>query len=216
MLDDTKGIAVALSGGKDSLSLLFMLKAILGRGFPDLPLTALHVSGEFSCGASLDATFLQSICKELDIPLLISQSEQKRDTLACYRCSRERRRLLFDAAKKRDVSTIAFGHHRDDSTQTLLLNLLHKGEFAAILPKLHMQNYQVTIIRPLIYVPEQEIATFAKHCGFARITCRCPLGNCSKRSEVKQLLKQMETVFPHANSNLARAAHLYGSTKAMR
>ncbi len=217
MLDHTAGLAIALSGGKDSLSLLFMLKAILGRGFPDLPLTALHVSGEFSCGASLDSGFLQTICNGLRVPLLISEPEKREEkTLACYSCSRERRKLLFNAAKKKNISTIAFGHHQDDSIQTLLLNLLHKGEFAAMLPKILMRDYQVTIIRPLIYIPEQEITTFAKQYGFARVTCRCPVGSRSKRSTVKQLLTQIEEVFPHASSNLALASHTYGSKKAMK
>ena len=155
------------------------------------------------------------ICNKLKIPLLLRESTQKRETLACYRCSRERRKLIFEAAKEQGFSHIAFGHHQDDSTQTLLLNLLHKGEFAANLPKVPMHDYGVTIIRPFIYVPEKEIVHFAKQYGFARITCQCPVGQHSKRGVVKRLLKQMEEDFPHAASNLAQAAHMYGSTKAM-
>ncbi|WP_420421165.1 tRNA 2-thiocytidine biosynthesis TtcA family protein [Simkania sp.] len=215
LLEDANGVAVALSGGKDSLSLLFMLKAILGKGFPDLPLLAIHVQGEFSCGASVHANFLRGICKELEVPLLFRESTQKRETLSCYRCSRERRKLIFDAAKEEGFSTIAFGHHQDDSTQTLLLNLLHKGEFAANLPKVPMHDYGVTIIRPFIYVPEKEIVHFAKQHGFARITCQCPVGQNSKRGVAKRLLEQLEEEFPNARVNLAQAAHEYGSKKAM-
>lgn len=215
LLDQANGVAVALSGGKDSLSLLFMLKAILGRGFPSLRLIAVHVEGEFSCGASVHESFLRGICRELNIPLLIRQSTQKRETLACYRCSRERRKLIFEAAKSEGISTVAFGHHQDDSSQTLLLNLLHKGEFAANLPKVPMYDYGVTIIRPLIYVPEKEIKQFATQYGFSRITCQCPVGQRSKRVVVKGLLKLMEEEFPNAGSNLAYAARLYGLKKAM-
>jgi tRNA 2-thiocytidine biosynthesis protein TtcA len=215
LLDGADGIAIALSGGKDSLSLLFMLKAILGRGVPDLPLLAVHVRGEFSCGASIQEGFLQKICAELGVPLEICQSSQKRETLACYSCSRNRRKLIFERAKIRGFSTIAFGHHQDDSTETLFLNLLHKGEFAANLPKVPMHDYGVTIIRPFIYVSEKEIVEFAKHYGFARITCQCPVGQQSKRKSVKELIQRMEEEFPHARSNLAYAAHQYGSKKAM-
>jgi tRNA(Ile)-lysidine synthase TilS/MesJ len=122
--------------------------------------------------------------------------------------------LIFEAAKNVGATTIAFGHHRDDSAQTLLLNLLHKAEFAANLPKIHMKNYGVTIIRPLIYIGEESLREFAKQYGFARITCQCPVGQNSKRKVVDQLIRQIEEHFPHARTNLARAGILYGSDKA--
>ena len=207
-------VAIALSGGKDSLALLFLLHAVRGRGFPLFEIHAIHVDGEFSCGAGVDAGFLGAICKEMGVNLIMKSSTQKREDLECYRCSRERRRLIFDAAKEVGATTVAFGHHRDDSAQTLLLNLLHKAEFAANLPKVHMRDYGVTIIRPLIYIDEESIRAFAKQYGFARISCQCPVGQNSKRKVVDQLLKEMEAHFPHARSNLARAGLLYGSDKA--
>lgn len=210
----TEKVAIALSGGKDSLGLLFLLHAIRGRGFPLFDIVAIHVDGEFSCGAGVDAGFLGSVCKELDIPFLVRTSTQKREDLECYRCSRERRKLIFDAAKESGATTIAFGHHRDDSAQTLLLNLLHKAEFAANLPKVHMRDYGVTIIRPLIYIDEASLREFAKQYGFARISCQCPVGQNSKRKVVDQILKDLELHFPHVRSNLARAGLLYGSDKA--
>lgn len=214
LLDGVKALSVALSGGKDSLTLLFMLKAILGRGVPQIPLYAIHVKGEFSCGASIHESFLKTTCKKLGVPLIIRESTQKRENLACYRCSRERRKLIFEAAKELQASTVAFGHHEDDSNQTLLLNLLHKGEFAGNLPKVPMHDYGVTIIRPLIYVSEKAIYEFAKLHGFARITCQCPVGQKSKRMEVKQLIKEIELSFPNVGTNLAQAALKYGSQKA--
>lgn len=215
LLEGTNGISVALSGGKDSITLLLMLKAILGRGFPNLPLHAIHVTGEFSCGASVQESFLRSLCDKLEVPLMIRTSTQKRETLECYRCSRERRRLIFETAKEVKAPFVALGHHKDDSIQTLLLNLLHKGEFAANLPKVPMHDYGVTIIRPLLYVSEKAIYEFAKLQGYARITCQCPVGQDSKRMEVKKLLKEIESSFPNVSTNLAQAALKYGSTKAL-
>lgn len=209
-------VAVALSGGKDSLTLLFLLHSIRGRGFPLFEIHAIHVDGEFSCGAGVDGGFLKAICRELDVNFITRSSTQKREDLECYRCSRERRRLIFEAAKEVGATTIAFGHHRDDSAQTLLLNLLHKAEFAANLPKVHMEDYGVTIIRPLIYIDEESIRTFAKQSGFSRITCQCPVGQNSKRKVVEQILKDLEVHFPHVRGNLARAGLLYGSNKAAR
>ncbi len=211
---DVKKVAVALSGGKDSLSLLYLLHGIRGRGFPLFDLYAIHVDGEFTCGAGIGAGYLGAICSELSVPLLRRESTQKLETLECYRCSRERRKLIFDAAKEVGAPVVAFGHHRDDSAQTLLLNLFHKGEFAANLPKVFMRDYGVTIIRPLIYTAEESIRSFAKEYGFARITCQCPVGQKSKRKAVDLLLRQIEEHFPHARSNLALAGRLYGSEKA--
>ena len=105
-------------------------------------------------------------------------------------------------------------HHRDDSVQTLLMNLLHKAEFAANLPKVFMKNYGVTIIRPLIYVEEAAIREFAKLYGFARIVCQCPVGQNSLRRKTKELLEKMEEIFPNARGNLAKAALFHGSQKA--
>lgn len=214
MLDGVSTLAVALSGGKDSLTLLFLLKAISGRGFPPFDIHAIHVDGEFSCGAGVNRHYLQNVCDELGVNFIQRESTQKLSTLECYSCSRERRRLIFDAAKSIGVDTIAFGHHRDDSAQTLLMNLLHKGEFAGNLPKIRMQEYGVTIIRPLIYIAEQDIRTFAQQQGFARITCRCPIGQESMRRKTEELLQQMEALFPNARENIAKAGILYGSQKA--
>ncbi len=214
MLDGLDHVAIALSGGKDSLCLLFLLHAIRGRGFAPFKLTAVHVSGEFSCGAGIQMGYLKGICQQLDVDLVVRESTQKLETLECYSCSRERRRLLFEAAKEAGATTVAFGHHRDDNAQTLLMNLLHKGEFAGLLPKIVMQEYGVTIIRPLIYLAEEEIRRFAEQHQFLRISCRCPVGQRSNRRKTEELLNELERVYPNARSNVANAGLLYGSQKA--
>lgn len=216
MLEKSPKVAVALSGGKDSLTLLFLLKAISGRGFPELEITAIHVGGEFSCGASVQENYLHAICQDLEIPLLIQKSTQVLEKLECYSCSRERRRLIFDAAKSVGATLVAFGHHRDDHAQTLLMNLLHKAEFAGNLPILDMVDFGVTIIRPLIYIAEKDILQFAQQQGFARITCQCPVGQNSLRKKVDHLLTELEDLFPNVRANLAHAGLTYGSDKAKK
>jgi len=214
LLEGDGPLAIALSGGKDSLTLLYLLHAIIGRGFPLRPIVALNVSGAFSCGASISQGFLQKTCQELNVPLKVLNVEQNVDTIECYSCSRQRRKALFEAARAEGAELIAFGHHQDDLSETLLLNLYHKGEFAGLLPKTPMQKYGVTIIRPLIYISEQKIWEFAKLYGFARITCQCPHGQNSKRRTVKDLLGEIEQSFPNVRSNLAQASLLHGSQKA--
>ncbi len=216
LLEKVGKVAIALSGGKDSLSLLYLLKAISGRGFPPFEIVAIHVGGAFSCGAGVSEAFLKGICKELDVPFLSCLSHQEPKTLECYSCSRERRTLIFEAAKSVGATTVAFGHHRDDSVQTLLMNLLHKAEFAAMLPKVPMQDYGITIIRPLIYISEDEIREFAKMYGFTRTVCQCPVGQNSLRKKSKDLITELEKVFPNAKENLSHASLIFGSQKALK
>lgn len=216
LASDVSKMAIALSGGKDSLSLLFLLKAIAGRGFPNWDLCAIHVAGEFSCGSGISENFLRPLCQELGVEFVVCASHQKRETLECYSCSRERRRLIFEKAKEMGAHVVAFGHHRDDAIQTLLMNLLHKAECAGNLPKVYMEDYGVTIIRPLIYVPESMLVDFAKMYGFARVMCQCPVGANSMRKKAELLLQKMEEIFPHTRNNLAQVMHVYGSDKALR
>lgn len=212
MLEKHTHIAVALSGGKDSLSLLLMLKAISGRGFPELTLHAIHIGGKYSCGAAVSGNYLSSICDKIQVPLISIPSPYETENPECYTCSRIRRRLLFDAAKSVGATAVAFGHHRDDVIQTALMNLLHKAEFAGMLPVVDMVNFGITILRPLIFIPEDLIRKFAKESGFARITCRCPV--ISLRTKTEEALKTLETIFPQARHNIALAVRESGLIKA--
>lgn len=215
LVEGQKKVAVALSGGKDSLTLLMMLKAISGRGFDPFEVVALHVAGEFTCGAGVDGAHLKKVCAELEIELHVRSSTKTLENLECYSCSRERRTLLFAMAREVGAQVVAFGHHRDDSAQTLLMNLFQKGEFAALLPKVPMHRYGVTVVRPMIYVSEAEVRAFALSVGFARVTCQCPVGQRSRRKVVEEWIQGVEAHFPHVRGNLALAGLLYGSDKAL-
>lgn len=217
LLEDQDHVAVALSGGKDSLTLLFLLHAISGRGIAPFTLSAIHVEGTVSCGAQVSRDYLASLCDQLNIPFFCKKAKpQQQEEIDCYSCARERRSILFSTAKEIGCKTIAFGHHRDDLAQTVLMNLLHKGEFAGLLPKVPMICYGITIIRPLLYIQEKDIISFAKQYGFQRITCKCPHGQTSMRKRTQALIEHLEEVYPLARLQLARAALAFGSTKALR
>lgn len=215
LAEDPK-IAIAMSGGKDSLSMLHLLKAISARGFAKFDLCMIHVSGTFSCGPSIQKNFLEKISQDLQVPLHIVHAEQDRSKLECYSCSRQRRKLLFKKAHELGYKTIAFGHHADDNSQTLFLNLFHKGEFAGMLPKLSLEDFGITIIRPLIYIFEKDIINFAKHYGFSRIMCQCPIGQNSMRKQVDTIITSLEKKFPNVRTNLSQASLKYGSNKASK
>lgn len=207
-------LGVALSGGKDSLALLIALKEISGRGIAQLDLHALHIGGSVNCGSSISLVLCKKICTALGIPLHV-QTAAKQEKLECYSCARERRRLLFAMARDLGIETIAFGHHRDDNAQTLLLNLLQGAKPAGMLPKVPMKHYGVCIIRPLILIPESLIISEVKKMSLLRATCQCPVGQTSKRNEVKNLLQSIEKVFPKAKAHLSQAALQWGNQGAL-
>jgi tRNA(Ile)-lysidine synthase TilS/MesJ len=215
LLKDQKKIGIALSGGKDSMTLLYVLKAISGRGVFPFEIEAFHVSGAFSCGASLAEKILQKACDEIEVPLHILQSTQTLETLECYSCSRERRKLLFTKALERGISTLAFGHHKEDNVETLFMNLLHTASFEGMLAKVPMLRYGVTIIRPLILVDEASILNFSEQYGFLRVMCQCPVGQKSRRKTVKEILKDLSQEFPNAINNLSEASFKFGTSKAL-
>ena len=214
LLNGVSRLALAISGGKDSLTMLLLLHAISGRGVPPFEIVCLHVGGDYSCGASIGGSFLADFCAQLHVPLIGQPMPALARKLECYSCSRSRRKLLFEMAHSEGCSTIAFGHHRDDNAQTTLMNLLHKGEFSGLLPKITLHKYESTIIRPLIYLEEKDIKTFSVQCGFARISCRCPAGQHSLRKKTDLLLDILAEVYPNARGNVAHASLVYGSQKA--
>ena len=215
LLEGVSRLAVAVSGGKDSLTLLSLLHAICGKGTEPFDLIALHVSGNFSCGAGVSEQFLASMCKEKNIPFYSTALPSDYTPSGCYSCSRIRRKILFEMAKSHDCKTIAFGHHRDDSIQTLLMNLCHKGEFSGLLPRITLFKYGVTIIRPLIYLSEKDIISFAKKYGLLRMSCSCPHGIESYRKKVDKALDHLTSLYPNARKNLSSAALTHGSKKAL-
>lgn len=204
----TKKIAVALSGGKDSITLLYMLKKISGKGFPSFEISAIHAHEK-----NQNISFLQNFCTNLNIQFIPITYQKKQD---CYSCARERRKAIFYKLKNLNIKYIAFGHHREDNIQTLLLNLFHKGEFAHLMPKIKMHLYGITIIRPLIYTKETDIKKFIKTSNITTKNSFCPLAKTSKRKTAEKLIDLIEKDFKNVRSNLSKSAFLYGSQKARK
>lgn len=103
LISNCQKIAVALSGGKDSLTLLYLLHAIQGNGFPPLEITAIHIYGEFSCGPKITLSFLEKICATLQVNLVIKEIQQDRQSLSCYSCSRKRRQMIFNTPRNSEL-----------------------------------------------------------------------------------------------------------------
>ena len=213
MFEKTDSIIIAFSGGKDSLALVQLLSKINGRGVPQVKLYAVHVENVFS--PKENRKILQNFCNTYNVELFFAKSNITEKDLNCYACARERRKILFNFAKELNAQKIAFGHHREDNIETLLLNLFQKGEFAGMLPSVYMYRYDITIIRPLYFIKEKDLMsnTSLLQNNF-RGKNNCPKEPISHRKKIKNLIRDIENTFPKVRSNLALGSIVYGSKKA--
>ncbi|MBQ8938962.1 MAG: adenine nucleotide alpha hydrolase family protein [Paludibacteraceae bacterium] len=215
LIADGDHILIGLSGGKDSL----LLTELLGRRaqiyVPRFKVTALHVRVK-ERDYHTDLSYLQSFCDEAKVPLLVRDVEissprneslplqggvgggLKKDTSPCFLCSWFRRKELFNVAQEIGCNKIAFGHHRDDIAQTLLMNLIFQGAFATMPPMLQMDKMPLQLIRPLCLIDEEDIISYAAMRGYRKQTKLCPFEHVSSREKVKTLLDQIKALNPEA------------------
>jgi len=133
---------------------------------------------------------------------------------SCFWCAWNRRKGLFQTAHELGCNKVAFGHHADDVAQTTLLNLFYQGRLETMEPKVEFFEGVITVIRPLVYVPEKEIVRFAQAAGFPLQGVACPHAVTSRRTKMARLLRQIETECPQVKVNLFRAVRRGQRTNA--
>ena len=200
-------VAVALSGGKDSLSLLRLLDE-RRRSVPErYELVALHVLGDGSGPCQphppLVAWLQASGYEHSLVPFSLPEDEPP--PLDCQRCTHHRRRALFFAAQQAGCNVVAFGHHADDLAQTTLLNLIYNGAAETMAPRRDYFEGALRLIRPLCYIPEASLRRFAMACSFPLPPPACPRAEASRRRLAAELLRQAQHAAPAARTNLLRA-----------
>jgi tRNA 2-thiocytidine biosynthesis protein TtcA len=208
MIADGDRVAVAVSGGKDSRSLLHLLRA-RQRTVPEkYHLTALHVEADIpgypDLRSRLEPWFRELRVDHAFVPLELSPDEPL--PLDCFRCSWNRRKALFLKAHDLDCNKLAFGHHADDVLQTTLLNLFYSGRLETMAPNVEFFDGQVTVIRPLIYLEERRLDQLAKSLVYPRDEATCPLNRTSKRAWIKEWLRHAGPDYGQIRANLWRAA----------
>lgn len=208
MIHAGERVAVAVSGGKDSLSLLRLLDLRRATAAQPYDLIAIHVNGDGD-GAweAVHPPLLQwleqsGIAYRIQ-PFALPEGEAL--PLSCRRCTWNRRRALFEAARAEGCRTIAFAHHADDLAQTTLLNLLYHGVTETMAPVREYFDGALRIVRPLCYIEEKDIRRFARACGFPAPPPPCPRANTSRRQLVRDLLQIAEKGAQDAKINLLRA-----------
>ena len=205
LIADGDHILIGLSGGKDSLALTELLGRRAQIYKPRFTVTALHVRVK-ERDYHTDLSYLEHFCEEVHVPLVIRDREivggDSEETNPCFLCAWYRRKALFNTAQELGCNKIAFGHHRDDLIETLLMNLIYQGAFATMPPILQMDKMPLQIIRPLCLIDEADIAQYAEMSGYHKQTLNCPFEHVSSREKVKGLLAQIEAINPEAKDSI--------------
>jgi tRNA 2-thiocytidine biosynthesis protein TtcA len=201
LIEEGDRILIAVSGGKDSLTLLTLLKEIQRWAPVKFELFAAHINTDFHCASCVHEDTLTKIFKEKKIEYFFRDIKvlDENGNTSCFWCSWSRRKALFELAGELDCNKVALGHHKDDIVETILLNLLYKGEISAMNPNQEMFKGKLTIIRPLCYTEEKVIKKFAKESGFPQQLCQCPFGRDSKRKYIKDFIREAEKNTPGLN-----------------
>ena len=217
MIEEGDKIAVALSGGKDSTTMLLALKN-LQRFYPKkFEIIGISINPGFDF---FDTTFLQKQCKSIDVPYIEEESHIKeivfdirKEKNPCSLCANLRRGILNSSAKREGCNKIALGHNEEDVLETFLLNLFYAGSIDTFAPVSYMDRSEMTLIRPLIYTPEKQIRSFVKKNNIPIMPKACPMDGYSKREDMKKLILEFERDLPNVKANLYGAikrSHLKG------
>ncbi len=209
MIEEGDKIAVGLSGGKDSITLLMGLKS-LQRFYPyhfDLLAISINPGFEF-----FDSYLLKKICNDIDINFIEVPSNIKeivfdirKEKNPCSLCANLRRGILNSTAVEYNCNKLALGHNEDDVLETLFLNFLYAGNLSTFAPTSYMDRSKVTLIRPLIYTPEKEIRKFIKRNNITVMKKVCPMDGISKREYMKNLLYKLMIDIPNVRANIMGA-----------
>ena len=205
LIEDGDKILVGLSGGKDSLALVELLGKRARIFKPRFSVIAVHVVMK-NIPYQSDLEYLKSHAAAYDVPLIVFETsfDPTTDTRKspCFLCSWNRRKALFTVAKENGCNKIALGHHMDDILETLLMNMTYQGAFSTMPPKLVMRKFDMTIIRPMCLIHESDLLELAEIRNYRKQVKNCPYESGSSRSDMKGVLKQLESMNPEARYSL--------------
>lgn len=209
MIQDGDKIAVGISGGKDSLTLLYALST-LRRFYPHpFELHAVTVDLGFE---NLNLGKIEALCKELDVPYTIVPTQiasivfdQRKEKNPCALCAKMRKGALNEAIRGAGCNKIAYAHHKDDVVETLMLSLIYEGRFHTFSPVTFLDRMNLTVIRPLVYMKEADVIGFVHKHDVPVVKSPCPADGHTRREYVKQLLRQLNLENPGVKDRMFTA-----------
>ena len=198
MIKDGDKIAVGLSGGKDSISLLALLAAYKKFAPEKFDLLAINIDLGFSDINKDEVQATKDYCESIGVELIIEPTQiydiilERQEKSPCSLCSKMRRGALNSVAKEHGCNKLALGHHADDVLETFLLSLIYEGRISTFMPTSHMDRSNITLIRPLIYIEEKYLSGLCRRYELPIIHNPCPQDKHTKREDVKELVAKME------------------------
>lgn len=201
MIEEGDKIAVGISGGKDSLAMLMVLKS-LQRFYPkSFDLEAITVNLGFE---GMDFSPIKDFCRELGVNYTVVDTdigeivfEARKEKNPCALCAKMRKGALNTKVDELGCKKIALGHNRDDVIETFLMALLYEGRIHCFSPYTYLSRRKIVSIRPLIYVPERDVIGFSKKYSLPVVKNKCGVDGRTKREEIKQLMKQLASKYDH-------------------
>ena len=213
LVEEGDKIAIAMSGGKDSLLLAKLFQELKKHPLVNFEIEFISMDPGFS-KENLDLHFKNA--RKLDVPVNIDKSDifeivQKiSNDYPCYMCARMRRGFLYNMAREKGCNKLALGHHFDDVIETTMLNVLYAGSFKTMLPRVKSMNFEgLELIRPMYLIKEDDIIRLMKSNEIETMDCGCEITVCrtsSKRWEVKELIKSLKEKSPDIDKNFFRSA----------
>lgn len=200
MIQEGDHIAVGISGGKDSLTLLYALHG-LKRFYPNhFELSAITIDlGYEQC----DFTPIKELCREMEIPYHIVKTdiaqilfEERKEKNPCSLCAKMRKGALNQAVKEIGCNKIAYAHHKDDIIETMILSLFFEGRFYSFSPKTYLDRMDLTVIRPIMFVDEAGVIGFKNKYNLPVVKSACPVDGYTKRQYAKDLLADLNRQYP--------------------
>lgn len=209
MIEAGDKIAVGISGGKDSLTLLYAL-ADLRRFYPKpFDLIAITVDLGYE---KFHTEKIEALCQKLDVPYHVVKTdiarilfEERKESNPCSLCAKMRKGALNEAVKKLGCNKVAYAHHKDDIIETMILSLIFEGRFHSFSPKSYLDRMDLTVIRPMMYVNEADVIGFQRKYELPVEKSRCPVDGLTKRQYAKDLIHQLELDHPGAKQRMFTA-----------
>ncbi len=202
MIEEGDIVAVGVSGGKDSLALLYALSE-MRRFYPvKYDVKAITADMKFF-GETTDFSEITHLCNSLGVEHIIKDTElyhiifeTRKEKNPCSLCARMRRGILHDITKENGCNKLALGHHTDDAAETFMMNLLSGGRIESFRPVTYLSRKDLTMIRPMIFATEKEVASAARKMKLPTVESPCPEDKTSNRNNMKELLKELEKNYP--------------------